>query len=358
MKVLLHSLPACALVLGELTADLPAAQQIVGIDVFGGEVFSLDVRTGQAALIADPGLDIWIWTGVAKDQSGRLFGAYFDWQTLSGTAIYEIDPWTGQVTQAAFTPLIGVAGMSFGDQDALFMAVERNYPMGGSPIDLYTVDLATGAPTLVGDMGSTGLGTLAYDGADLWAYDFNLGLVRVDQATGQMTDVNPSFLGPLDLTENICFGDDGILYQVDAGFWIQDTLTGVPSFVNLTGFPGLFAGVEYLPGPTTPFTLGTQGETGGPMGAQVWGATPNGTVVLLRAQGGGGPTAVPGGNPCAGTLLDLNATIAPLAVLRADAQGRARLGPAFVPASAALITHLQAINLATCAISNPLRILY
>jgi hypothetical protein len=94
------------------------------------------------------------------------------------------------------------------------------------------------------------------------------------------------------------------------------------------------------------------------MGAQVWGATPHGTVVLLYALGSGGPTPVPSGRRCAGTPLDLNATIAPFAVLQADAAGRAQVGPAFVPAAAAITTHLQALDLATCATSNPAWVLF
>ena len=78
------------------------------------------------------------------------------------------------------------------------------------------------------------------------------------------------------------------------------------------GFPGILGGVEYLAGPTSPFALGTQGLTGGPMSAQFWGATPRGTVAILYTYGGGGPSTVPAGNPCAGTLINLNAARLPL----------------------------------------------
>jgi hypothetical protein len=149
-----------------------------------------------------------------------------------------------------------------------------------------------------------------------------------------------------------------VLYQVDAGLWIQDTVTGVPTFVGPLNYFGILGGVEYLPGPTSPFALGTLGETGGPMGAQVWGATPNGSVVLLYALGPGGASSVPPGQPCAGTLLDLNSTVVLAAVLQADAQGHASIGPAFVPASFARSVDLQALDIATCATSNLAQVIY
>jgi hypothetical protein len=50
--------------------------------------------------------------------------------------------------------------------------------------------------------------------------------------------------------------------------------------------------------------------------------------------------------------------MAPLQVLRADAQGRAQAGPAFVPAGAAGLVRLQAVDLATCRSSNLAQVIY
>ncbi len=296
-----------------------------------------------------------LWHSMARDSQGRIFSAFGYWNVPY--AIYEINPSTGQAAFVVQTSLVGIGGLAFGPGDVLYAVNDRLVPASG-PDDLHSIDLATGASTLIGDTGMIAHATLAYGQGSLWGYDGEAGLVRIDTITGLATDVNPNFRGPLDLIESLCFSDHGVLYQVDAGLWIQDTLTGVPTFVGPLNYFGIFGGIEYLPGPTSPFALGTLGETGGPMGAQVWGATPNGNVVLLYALGAAGATLVPSGQPCAGTVLNLNSTVAAAAILHADAQGHALVGPAFAPAAVAGSARLQALDLTTCATSNLAQVIY
>jgi len=337
-----------------------SAQQLIGLEFFNGEIYSIDLHSGQATQIATTSVDnhLWLWHALARDSSDRLFAGYMDLFANSRTEIYELDPITGQCVLRATSPLAAVVGLAFGPGDVLYAVNDPTAGSSGAQFDLHTIDLTTGATTLVGNTGFTKLGSLTYGDGTLWSYSGIAGLIRIDPATGIGTDVNPGFRGPLDFMEGHCFSDHGVMYQVDTQLWIQDTLTGVPTLAGPLNFPGVLGGIEYLPGPTSPFTLGTQGLTNGPMGVQVWGATPLGQVVILRAQGGGGPSSVPGGNPCAGTLLDLNASRTPVAVLRANASGYARFGPAMVPASAAGTTRLQALDLAACVTSNLARIIY
>ncbi len=335
------------------------SQEIIGIDLTSGGVLSIDPKSGVASLIGNTGLNhLLAGHSLTRDGSGRLIAGYVDLFSISWTDLHEIDPQTAQASFLVRIPLGGILGLAFAPGDVLYAINERFPGSSLSPVDLYTIDLVSGSPTLIGDTGTDSVATLAYGEGSLWTHHGGLGLMRIDPITGLAVDVNPDFRGPSDFMESLCFSDHGVMYQVDAGLWVQDTLTGVPTFVGPLNYPGVLGGVEYLPGPTSPFALGTLGETGGPMGAQVWGATPNGTVVLLYALGSGGPTPVPSGRRCAGTLLDLNATLAPLAVLQADAQGHARIGPAFVPAAAAITTHLQALDLATCATSNPAQLIF
>lgn len=237
-------------------------------------------------------------------------------------------------------------------------ALKERVPASSGPYDLYTLDLATGAATLIGDTQLTNCGNLAFRDGMLWTYTGDLGLVMIDPNTAQAEDVNDSFRGPVGSTESLCFSEDGILYQLDSGLWIQDVHFGVPSLVGLTQYFGLFDCAEYLPGSAPPFALGTLGQTGGPMGAQTWGATPGGDVVLLAALGPAGVAQIPAGRPCAGTTLDLNATYRAAAVLRADAQGHALAGPVRAPAAVAGSLRLQALDLTTCTTSNLARVIY
>ncbi len=333
-----------------------SGQEIVGIDGLFGDLYSINPRTGAATQIGSTGLNQFLWGALARDSQGRLFSAYgrFD----HPYEIHEIDPNTGQATFISQTNLNGIGALAFGPGDVLYALHDTTTPIGGGPDDLYTIDLATGATTRIGATGRKLVATLDYGDGAMWSYDVAKGLVRVDLATGLATDVNPNFLGPQDQGESLCFGDDGVLYLVDAGLWVMDTITGVPCLVGSTFYPGVFGGVEFLPGPAPPFALGTLGQTGGPMGAEFAGATPDGQVALLLAQGPGGPTPVASGYPCAGTLLDLNSGLSLVALLRADAAGRARIGPAFVPPSAAGSARLQALDLTTCASSNLAQVIY
>jgi len=338
-----------------------SAQQLIGLELFDGEIYSIDLHSGQATQVATTSVNkhLWRWHSLARDSSNRLFASYLDGFSFSSTEIYEIDSLTGLCTLVATIPLKMVVGLAFGPGDVLYAINDSTAGASGALFDLHTIDLLTGTTTLIGSTGFRNLATLTYGQGTLWSYGGSgVGLLKIDPVTGLGTDVHLGFQGPLDINESICFSDHGVMYQVDLGFWIQDVLTGVPALVGSLQFPGVLGAIEYLPGTASPFTLGTQGLTNGPMGVQVWGATPLGQVVILRAQGGGGPSFVPVGNPCAGTLLDLNGTRAPVALLRANASGYARLGPVMVPASAAGTTRLQALDFVTCVTSNPARVVY
>jgi hypothetical protein len=337
-----------------LTARL-SGQQLLGIDPAGG-FFRIDPRSGATSLIGIAGPSSFFWTSLAQDSSGQLYSSYgrFD----HPYEIHRIDPATGQSTFILQTTLVGVSGMAFGPNDELYLTNDPSAPLGRD-YDLVRVDLLTGATTVIGTTGVLGITALDFDDQGrLWAYDHEYGVVELDLLTGAMMDHNPGFIGPPGASKSMVFGENDALWMIDSAVWLGDTTTGVPCFVAWMSLIGIFSGLEYLPGPAPPFSLWTLGETGGPMGARMAGASPDGLLVLLLAEGGGGPTPVPPGNPCAGTLLDLNATMAPLRVLHSDAQGGAQIGPTFVPASAAVVVRLQALDLGTCATSNVARIVF
>jgi len=256
------------------------------------------------------------------------------------------------------TPFIGVSAMAFSTSDELYLTEDPTAPLAHGPYELHRVNLATGATTLIGSTGVNGILALDFDASGrLFAFCLE-GLVELDLATGAATDVNATFQGPPSPHKSMVFGEDDTMWMIDLGLWIGDRTTGVPSLIAPLSYFTIFSGLEYVPGPNPPFSLWTTGETGGPMSVRAVGATPGGTVAVLRAVGGGGPTSIPGGYPCAGTLLDLNSSFSPLRILRADAQGRVALGPSYVPLSAAPTTHLQAVDLTTCRTSNHARIIF
>lgn len=96
--------------------------------------------------------------------------------------------------------------------------------------------------------------------------------------------------------------------------------------------------------------LTISGPCPGPMTLEISGATPRGTVALL-ASARGGTYTIPSG-PCAGTALDIQPPFAPGTplLLRADLRGVVRLSR--VAPGAACGLWAQAVDVATCRVSN------
>jgi hypothetical protein len=346
-----------ALALASVAVRPAPAQEMIGIDFLLGDVFSINAKDGQSVLIGSTGLTQSLWHSMAKDSQGRLFAGYGYWNVPHG--IYQIDPVTGQATFIVQTSLLGLRGLAFGPGDVLYGTNDTTTPLGGGPDDLVTIDLVTGATTIIGPTGLKSLQSLAFGNGILWGWDTdNVGLVSIDTVTGLATDVNPALEDNLYLIETLCFSDDGILYGAQGSLWIIDMLTGAPTFVAYMPPIGLLGGIEFAPGQPAPFSLGVKGTSGGPMGAFAAGATPGGSVAILFAQGGGGPTLIQSGMPCSGNWIDLNGTAALIQVARADAQGKIEIGPAHVPPLRAGNMRLQALDLTTCATSNVARVLF
>jgi hypothetical protein len=184
-------------------------------------------------------------------------------------------------------------------------------------------------------------------------------LVQIDPSTGLASDVNP-LVDDRDfgVCQTLCFSDNEVLYGGFSTLAVIDPVTGVASHVSPIDYGfGLVTGMEFLPNEPEPFALWVQGKAGGPMALQVAGATPSATVAFLLADGGGGPITVPAHRPCGGLLLDLNATARLIGIATADAQGRASLGQARVPAAARARAYLQAVDLSACATSNRAKIM-
>ena len=347
LRTLLLSLALCS-------AVPVSAQTIVGLDFGLGDVYSIDPKTGQVTIIGTTGLDQFLWHSMAKDSQGRIVAGYWDPNFVStGTGIYEIDPVSAQATLVFQATQLNIIALAFGPGDLLF-ALHSPGTSGSPPYDLYSIDLASGIETLIGSTGVSSIQGLAYGQGQLWGWENgNLGLVVIDPLTAMVTDVNPA-VGAWywDLSQTLFFSDNGVLYGGFGSLFVIDTVTGVPTYVGYMHGAGFIAGMEFLPNQPPPFALGVMGVSGGPMGAFAAGATPGGNVAFFRASGGGGPTAIPGGNPCAGTLLDLNAGFNFLGLARADAQGYAQLGPRHVPPLVPREWRLQALDLATCRTTN------
>lgn len=332
------------------------AQEILALDYFSGELYRIDPQSGVSTLSGSTGLSQNLWTAMAKNSQGQIFAAYGFWNVAN--EIYEIIPSTGQAILVAQTSLFSIRGMAFDDHDALFLVNDRDAPTGPGRDDLWSLELATGTLTLVGSTGLTGLQALAFGQGTLWGYDVGpVGLVRIDPLTGIGVDVNPLVSGTYSLCQTLAFSDEEVLYAAYGALWIIDTVTGVPGYVADIYAPGIVGAMEFLPNQPAPFSLGVQGKTGSPMSAFASGATPGSLVGMFGAIGVGGVSTLPGGHPCAGTLLDLN-SVHLIMTARAGPLGRVQFGQVLVPIEARGHVEIQAVDQASCTTSNPVTIFF
>ena len=130
-----------------------------------------------------------------------------------------------------------------------------------------------------------------------------------------------------------------------------------PNYLYLNG-PGCFADCGWRIGfhtymqPGGGLQLAIGGTCGGPMTVQVSGGTPNGRAAIVYCFGPGGPTAIPPGNACAGTMLDLNSTAVVRDFVDLGPSGNGQTGPVNIPSGACGTVRVQAVDLGTCLTSN------
>lgn len=329
------------------------AQEIIGQEKLTGALRSVDPKTGEATFIGMPPLGGGIlWDALAFDSQGVLYTANGDWNY--GWDIFTIDPNTAQTTLVTHVDINSITCMAFDDNDTLFFMNDRAYPLVQGEYDLYTLDLATGAPTLVGALGTTSQ-VLAMDFHDgiLYAHPGGIGLSTVDQNTGHMTDIEPAHIGIIgSLSSSMAFNEQGTLYYLDSFLWTLDPETTTSSIIDwVPPFP-IWGECVFREGPTPNIALTLSGFSGGPMKVKVTGATPFGQVAILAAFGSGGPTTIPAGFPCAGVDLQLNSSMRLIGIGTTDLDGYLELGPDTMPSAARTELRIQAIDLTSCEVTN------
>ncbi|MFW5653811.1 MAG: hypothetical protein ACOC0P_07165, partial [Planctomycetota bacterium] len=102
-------------------------------------------------------------------------------------------------------------------------------------------------------------------------------------------------------------------------------------------------------GDPTP-SLSISGACPGSVTVEVTNVTPNGSVAIVYGFGSG-PTTIPSGFPCSGTVLNVGNPNLDYQVVSADASGVATLN-AFAPAVACGAVQVQALDLTDCETSN------
>ncbi|PCJ53245.1 MAG: hypothetical protein COA70_09975 [Planctomycetota bacterium] len=329
------------------------AQSLLAVDKLNGDFFSIDCRTGSYSQVSSSSSFLVLWSGLATDASSQVFAVGIPANQTTHSDLYKVDSLTGQVTFLSTINRTGINAFAFGPNDVLFAAIDSNYSSSPPDYELFSIDLASGSTTFIGSMGLNGVvQTMDFDGTDMYVWDSQKGLHHLDLNTGQTSDVKLRFTGNTDLSESMCFSDNGTLYLLDYGLWITEPTTGVSNFVDFT-YPGILGGVEYIPGPNQVMSFWQTERVGNSTEIKIRGATPGAQVAIFMSDDRSGSITIPFGFPCAGTIIDLHPGFLRVArVATADANGEILLGPSVLPPQAKGHLRMQAIDLSTCVTSN------
>ena len=169
-----------------LVAAHAAAQSVLYGVASNGDFVRIDKATGVGTLIGNSGVGA---NGAAADSHGRVFSG-------GGNAdqIIRIDPATGAgsvfLTTTGRPGGYGIRGMAFDPSDRLYVVLSQ---ADTSAIDtLATIDMASGAYTVIGPTARTDIQALACSPAGvLYAIgvNFNGRLYTLDATTGAATTI-------------------------------------------------------------------------------------------------------------------------------------------------------------------------
>jgi hypothetical protein len=250
-----------------MLAGQAQAVDMLGYDGGADELYSIDTAMPSAASIGtDPSIGF-----IAEIEYGD--GVVYAADTGTNSNLHLLDPGTGLVT-STLTMTFPVEGdvltsLEFVG-DTLYGGLTSE---GGGPTYLSTIDLGTGAVTVVGPTGfGSPFGGLAYDGSTMYGVSDGgsaAELFTVDLGSGSATSVGLITIpgAALSGTTGLEFESDGVLYALPNN---RDALTGHllsidPATAEATDLGDLgVAGMNALttPEPSTLALLGLAGLLG------------------------------------------------------------------------------------------------
>ena len=182
----------------------------------------------------------------------QCYGVSFNYDNNDNSFLYTIDEQTGEYQKIGQTGL-SLQGFAYDGQNEIAYACSTG--------SLYTIDLATAAPTLVGSFGDPSIGVvdIAIDNEG-HMYGLDIGhdaLVSIDTATGAATSIGSVGIG-LEYAQDIAYDrDNGILYGT---LYVPGGTKGLYSFNTSTGAATLeYACAVQMDGFAIPYTV-TEGN--------------------------------------------------------------------------------------------------
>lgn len=183
--------------IGALAYD-PATDTLFMSNTTNDNLWTLDYATGVATLVGiyNVGASV-VMHGLAVDDTGQLYG--YSSSAASAARFFSVNRTTGQATPISDPGLSSPGGIEF------VASTGTMYLASGTDDSLYTIDRTTGVVTLVGPFGvagQVGVG-LAYDPAfGMYASNNSTatGLYSLDLATGAATLISALSGNPIALT--------------------------------------------------------------------------------------------------------------------------------------------------------------
>jgi WD40 repeat protein len=221
----------------------------------GTQLWTIDTVTGAGTLVGATGTTATFGAAFAPD--GSLYTVTDSYSTAGKVGRFNLT--TGAVTS--------VTGAAVGVPDLMVLEFASDgtfYAASWGTNSLYTINLTTGLPTLVGALGFSGIMDLAFDSSgDLWAVAGG-SLFEVDTSTGAGTFVTSIGLG---CSMGIAFDSSDNLFATDycaadSGLFRINTVTGAATLIGLTGISAPHGGDVLgasVPEPSTLLMLSVAG---------------------------------------------------------------------------------------------------
>lgn len=194
----------------------------------GTQLWKIDTTTGIGTLVGPTGTAATYGAAFAPD--GQLYTVSNSYSPAGQVGKFNLS--TGAVS-AVTGAAVGVADLMVLE----FSAGGTFYAASWGTNELYTIDLNTGLPSLVGALGFSGIMDLAFDSSgDLWAIAGS-SLWKVNTSTGAGTFVTSVGLG---CSMGIAFDSSDTLLATDycegnSPLYSIDTVTGTAAPIGLTG---------------------------------------------------------------------------------------------------------------------------
>lgn len=256
MKVAFSSVTLLALV----TYTHPAsAELIMGVSGFDSPILlSVDTSDGSNSPIGSAEIPN-RFNSLAMDQSGMIYS--IGTVNFVDDQLATFDPLTGVTTAVATVDFgpgvdVDVRGLSFSPGGTLY-AMQAT--IGGD--DLYSVNIGTGEGTLVGSLNFGSYQSIAFapDGT-LYSWDgagfgSRQGLVTIDTATGEATDVSAADDGTNLIFQGMVFSNNVLYSATQTEFYQIDLATGIPTQIGpnnvFNDMRGLAAPLASTPEPSS-----------------------------------------------------------------------------------------------------------